>query len=146
MRSLLVVCILLGICFNAYAQEGWQPQDRQARFVLVRLSDHKRLASQHLVVFMGATVKEARRHLIRVEIETDSDVVTTFSIGPHIEWFQVWHKEGKLCPGGIPSRDVFHSSVMFDEGALVSDTCGPGLEGLQSYSLLIPPFEVHPNR
>jgi hypothetical protein len=138
MRKLLVVCILIGTCFSANAQQGGQSQDRQVRFVLVRLKDHKALANQHLLVFMGATVKEARRHSIRVELETDSNGVTTLSIGPHISWFQVWHEEGKLCPGGIPGRDVFHSSVMFDEGALVSDTCGPGLERLQPVIQIIP--------
>ena len=145
MRKLLVVCILIGTYFNAHAQQSGQPQERQVRFVLVRLKDHKPLANQHLVVFMGATVKEARRHSIRAELETDSNGVTTLSIGPRTAWFQVWHEEGKPCPGGIPSRDVFHSSVMFDEGALVSDTCGQGLERLQPYLQVIPPVDVPSN-
>jgi hypothetical protein len=136
---------MIGTYFNGYAQQGGQPQDRQVRFVLVRLKDGKPLPSQHLLVFMGANVKEARRHSIRVELETDPNGVATLSIGPHTAWFQVWHEEGKLCPGGIPSRDVFHSSVMFDEGALVSDTCGAGLERLQPYFQLIPPVEVPSN-
>jgi alkylated DNA nucleotide flippase Atl1 len=139
-RKLLAVCILIGTYFGANAQQGGPSQDRQVRFVLVRLKDSMPLANQRLVVFMGATVKEARRHSIRVDLKTDSSGVTTLSIGPHISWFQVWHEEGKLCPGGIPSRDVFHSSVLFDEGALVSDTCGRGLERLQPYFLqVIPP-------
>ena len=97
-------------------------------------------------VFVGATVKEARRHSIRVEAETDSNGVVTLLIWPHIAWFQVWHEEGKFGPVGIPSRDVFHSSVMFDEGALVSDTCSPRLERLEPYIQLIPPVEVPSNR
>ena len=145
MLKLLVVCILIGTSFSANAGQNEQSQNRQVRFVLVRLKDRKPLANQHLSVFMGATVKEARRHSIRVELETDSNGVATFSIGPHISWFQVWHEEGKLCPGGVPSRDVFHSSVMFDEGALVSDTCGPGLERFQPYFQLTPPVEVPSN-
>ena len=145
MKKLLVVYILIGMHFSANAQQSRQSQDRQERFVLVRLKDHKPLANQHLVVFMGATVKEARRHSIRVELETDSNGVITLSIGPHISWFQVWHEEGKFCPGGIPSRDVFHSSVMFDEGALVSDTCGPGLEKLQPGVQLTPSVLVPSN-
>jgi hypothetical protein len=112
------------------------------RFILVRLKDHKPLGNQHLLVFMGTSVKEARRHSIRVQLETDSNGITTLSIGPHISWFQVWHEEGKLCPGGIPSRVVFHSSVMFDEGALVSDTCDQGLERLQPYLELLPPVDT----
>jgi hypothetical protein len=144
-RKLVVVCILIGTYFNASAQQSGQPQDNQERFVLVRLKDRKPLANQHLVVFMGPSVKEVRRHSIRVELETDSNGLATLSIGPHIAWFQVWHVEGKLCPGGIPSRDVFHSSVMFDEGALVSDTCGAGLERLQPYIQLKPPVEVPSN-
>jgi hypothetical protein len=131
--------------FSANAQQSGQSQDRQVRFVLVRLKDRKPLANQHLVVFMGATVKEARRHSIRAELETDSSGFTTLSIGPHILWFQVWHEEGKRCPGGIPSRELFHSSVMFDEGALVSDTCGQGLERFQPYFELTPPVLVPSN-
>ena len=145
MRKLLVVCILIGTYFGANAQQSGQSQDRQVQFVLVRLKDRKPLANQHLVVFMGATVKEARRHSIRAELETDSNGFTTLSIGPHISWFQVWHEEGKLCSGGIPSRDVFHSSVLFDEGAIVSDTCGQGLERLQPNVQLTPPVHVPSN-
>ena len=136
----------MGTYFGASAQQSRRPQDSQMRFVLVRLKDHKPLANRHLMVFMGATVKEARRHSNRIDLETDSNGVATLSIGPHVAWFQVWHEEGKLCPGGIPSRDVFHSSVMFDEGALVSDTCGSGLERLQPYIQLRPPVEVPSNQ
>lgn len=95
----------------------------------------------HLVVFVGATVEEVRRRSIRIELETNANGVTTLSVGPHMLMFQVWHKEGEPCPKG-PGEAVFDSSVVFDEGPLVSDTCGPGLERLQPY-FPYPPPAVH---
>jgi hypothetical protein len=133
----LVVLVAM-TSFIALPQEGEQAPEASQRFVLVRLADRKPVANQHLVIFMGTTVKETRRRSVRLEIDTDSSGVIAPKIGPNIRWFQVWHKEGKSCPGGIPARDVFHSSVLFDEGALVSDTCGSSLERLQPFITIRP--------
>lgn len=141
MRKLLVVFIVIGTFFSADAQQSGQKPNRQVQFVLVRLKDHKPQAKQHLLVFVGTTVEEVRRHSTRIELETGSNGVTTLSVGPHMLWFQVWHEEGKPCPNG-PGEAVFHLSVVFDEGPLVSDTCGPSLERLQPYFPYPPPV-VH---
>jgi hypothetical protein len=140
LKTLIVLTAMTS--FVALPPEGQQAPEVSQRFVLVRLADRKPVANQHLVIFMGATVKETRRHSIRLEFDTDSNGVIAPKIGPKIRWFQVWRKEGEPCPGGIPARDVFHSSVLFDEGALVSDTCGSGLERLQPYITIRPIVNV----
>jgi hypothetical protein len=140
LKALVVLTAMTSLV--ALPQKKQHAAEASERFVLVRLADRKPVANQHLVIFMGATVKEARKHPIRLEVDTDSDGIIAPKIGPKIRWFQVWHKEGESCSGGTPARDVFHSSVLFDEGALVSDTCGSGLERLQPYIILRPMVNV----
>ena len=140
LKTLVVLTAMTSVV--ALSQKEQQAPEASERFVLVRLADRKPVANQHLVIFMGATVKEARRHSIRLEVDTDSNGIIMPKLGPKIRWFQVWHKEGESCSGGIPARDVFHSSVLFDEGALVSDTCGAGLERLEPYITLRPMMNV----
>ena len=140
LKTLVILTALISVL--ALHQEDQQAPEASERFVLVRLADRKPVANQHLVIFMGATVNETRRHSIRLEVDTDSNGIIAPKLGPKTRWFQVWHKEGRSCPGGIPTRDVFHSSVLFDEGVLVSDTCGSGLERLQPYITLRPMVNV----
>ena len=117
------------ICIDAQQVDKPKPE----QFVLVNLKERRPLPNRHLVIFVGESVKEARSHTNRIEGDTDARGVVTLSIGVKMRWFQVWHEVGKPCPGGAGERAVYHSSVLFDEGALVLDTCGPTLERLQPY-------------
>lgn len=134
LRSSFLLSLLLSV------GSATQAQDRQVQFSLVNLHNHTPVANQHLIVFTGATVREARKHSIQINIETDSKGLTSLKLGPRMVWFQVWLDGPKSCPGSIPSRDVFHRGVLLDEGALVSNTCGAGLERLQPYFAMAPPI------
>ena len=110
--------------------------------MLVSLPDRKPIANSHLIIFVGATVRDARKHLTRIEANSDAQGVVEFEFGPKMRWIQVWHQVGKACPG-MRADMVSDSSVLFDEGALVSDACAPLLQRLQPYSLdLLQPVHV----
>jgi hypothetical protein len=134
LRSSVLLSLLLSV------GSAIQAQDRQVQFSLVNLHNHTPVANQHLTVFTGATVREARKHSIQINIQTDSKGLTSLKLGPRMVWFQVWLDGPKSCPGSIPSRDVFHRGVLLDEGALVSNTCGIGLERLQPYFAMAAPI------
>jgi hypothetical protein len=140
-RNLLAISLLAITSASVQAHPASAEKDQ---FVLVRLKDRKPVPNQHLVIFVGATVQEARSHSIRIEADTDSNGVAALLLGPKMLWFQLWHEVGKTCPHGqgLDKDVVLHSSVLFDEGALVSGTCGAGLERLQPY-LPNPPRVVH---
>ena len=138
----LVTVLLASALGMANAQQPPKGSAQKDRFILVRLPDRNPLPNQHLVIFCGVTATGARSHSERIDADTDARGVVTLLLNPNMRWFQVWHEVGKACPGGAGSDAVFHSSVLFDEGALVLDTCGPTLERLQPYSLN-PPQVVH---
>jgi hypothetical protein len=132
-RFALTICIaaVASICVDA--QQADKGQAKKDQCVLVKLKGRKPLPNRHLVIFIGESDQEARSHGNRIEADTDERGVVTLSFDSHIRWFQVWHQVGKPCPTGAGEHAVYHSSVLFDEGALVLDTCGPTLERLQPY-------------
>jgi hypothetical protein len=136
----VAICLLAAASIAVHPQQSPNTPIQKDQFVLVRLKDRKPLANRHLVIFVGTTVKDARKHLTRMDADTNSQGVVTLQFDPKMRWFQVWHDVGKSCAGGIRADDVFHSSVVFDEGPLVSDTCGQELERLQPYIILLQPY------
>jgi hypothetical protein len=149
----ILVCFVLIICFvmAAFVCVKAQPPDEAQtnQFVLMKLKGRKGrepLPNRHLVIFVGETDQEARSHANRVEADTDARGVVTLSFNSKMRWFQVWHQVGRPCPGGAGEHAVFHSSVMFDEGAHVLDTCGPSLERLQPYFPYPPPVDRSPSK
>jgi hypothetical protein len=132
-RKLLVICLSLVAFCIANAQQNQRASIGQVKLILIGFKHRKPLANQHLVVFEGATVEQARGHSIRFNLETDANGVTTLSIAPHMLWFQAWHEVSKFCPESPPEM-VYNSSVLFDEGIMVSDSCDSGWERLQPYS------------
>lgn len=141
-RFALVICFLTAEPIGVNAQQSDKAQEQKEQFVLVKLEGRKPLPNRHLVLFLGESDQEARSHANRIEADTDSRGVLTLSFSSKMRWFQVWHHVGKTCPGGAGEHAVYHSSVLFDEGALVLDTCGPTLERLQPY-FPHPPSAVH---
>ncbi len=137
LRIACLLCLFVVVGRNVWAQDG------AVKFALVRLSDHTPVANQHLLVFAGVTVRQARKHTIRINVETDAKGITSLVLDARLVWFQVWIDGPKTCPGSIPARDVFHRGVLMDEGALLSNTCGQGLERLQPYFEMSPPTVVH---
>ena len=141
-RDVLFIGLLASSSGIAVAQQPPKEAVHKDKFVLVRLPDRNPLPNRHLVIFCGVTEADARNHSERIEADTDARGVVALLLNPEMRWFQVWHEVGKACPGGAGSHAVYHSNVLFDEGALVLDTCGSTLERLQPYSLL-PPRVVH---
>lgn len=129
----VVICLLAAASIDLHPQQSPITPVTKDRFVLVRLKDRKPLENRHLVIFVGKTDKDAVKHLTRIDADTNAQGIVTLQFDPKMRWFQVWHDVGKRCAGGIGANDVFHSSVVFDEGPLVSDTCGQELERLQPY-------------
>lgn len=137
-RNILFIGILTSTPGLAVAQQPPNESVHKDKFVPVRLPDRNPLPNRHLVIFCGVTETDARNHTERIEADTDARGVVALLLSPEMRWFQVWHHVGKACPGGAGSEAVYHSNVLFDEGALVLDTCGPTLERLQPYSLRLP--------
>jgi hypothetical protein len=129
-RTLLMIWLLLAIsCL--YAQTKGQGGVHESKFVLVNLHARKPVPNQHLIVFMGSTVRQAREHSRRIDLDTDSDGIVSVALPPDVSWFQAWHELKKPCQKELRGNEVFHGSVLFDEGIIVMDTCDAGLERLQ---------------
>jgi hypothetical protein len=135
-QGLLLTGLLLAIpCL--YGQETSKSQ-----FVLVNLHAKKPVPNQHLVIFVGSTVRQARGHSRRINLETNADGIVSLAVPPGVLWFQAWHEVTKPCQKELRGDEVMYGNVLFDEGILVMDTCGAGLERLQPY-LPNPPSVVH---
>jgi hypothetical protein len=133
-RNAVAFCVLASVSGAVVnAQQPPEEPVKKEEFVLVKLPGRKPIPNQHLVIFSGVTPADTRKHSERIEADTDSRGVVALPLKTKMRWFQVWHQVDKACPGGAGSEMVFHSSVLFDEGALVLDTCGPTLERLQPY-------------
>jgi hypothetical protein len=132
--QLLAICMVLTAPIIMGSQRLPIASVEKDRFVLVSLPDRKPIANLHLIIFVGATIRDTRKHLTRIEANSDAQGVVEFEFGPKMRWIQVWHQVGKACPG-MRADMVSHSNVLFDEGALVSDACAPLVQRLQPYSL-----------
>ena len=132
-RFALIICYVAAASICVNAQQPDKAQAKKEQFVLVKLEGRKPLPNRHLVIFVGESDQEARSHANRIETDTNARGVVTLSFNSKMRWFQVWHQVGKPCSGGAGEHAVYHSSVLFDEGALVLDPCGPTLERLQPY-------------
>jgi hypothetical protein len=121
---------LFGILLLAIGSIRLSAQVKQVRFVLVNLSEHKPVPNQRLLLYTGSTPQQVRRHLALIRLMTDSRGGTSFEWNPKMHWFQVWIDGSSKCLAPPDRRMVFHSSVLFDEGIVVSNTCTPALERL----------------
>ena len=114
-------------------------QVRHKPFVLVNLNEHKPIPYQHLLLYAGATPEQVRRHLAPVKLVTDAQGRTSLKLDPGMHWFQIWADGYSGCSKPPDLTRVSHSSVLFDEEIIVSNTCSPALMRLAPDDPILPP-------
>jgi hypothetical protein len=131
-RTLLLTGLLLAVtCLHA--QSNRQEPASISEFVLVNLHARKPVPNQHLIIFVGSTVVQARGHSRRIDLQTNADGIVSLVVPSGVLWFQAWREVTKPCQKELRDNEVWHGNVLFDEGIIVMDTCGAGLERLQPY-------------
>jgi len=130
--TLLLTGLLLAIMWP-HAQSKTQEPASTSELVLVNLHSRKPVPNQNLVIFVGSTVTQVRGHSRRMDLKTDADGVVSLTVPSGVLWFQAWREVTKPCQKELRGNEVWHGNVLFDEGIIVMDTCGAGLERLQPY-------------
>jgi hypothetical protein len=110
--------------------------DKQEPFILIDLRLHKAVPLEHLLLYVGKTPEQVRHRQTPIKLTTDTEGRTSFLWNPNLHWFQLWLNETSDCPHPLSSKMVFDSSVVFDEGIVVANTCLPTVQRLQP--------DVHP--
>jgi hypothetical protein len=120
-KSVLLWVYLLTICGRAVGQTREEP------FILVNLNEHKPVPNLHLLFYAGHTPGQVRKRLAPMKLLTDSHGRTSVSLKPGMRWFQIWVDGSYGCSTPPDRKMVSHSSVLFDEGVIVTNTCSPAL-------------------
>jgi hypothetical protein len=102
-------------------------QARHVSLVLVNLNEHQPVPNQPLLFYAGRTPRRVRQHLAPIKLLTDSRGRTSVELEPGMRWFQVWVDGSSVCSKPPDRRMVYDSSVLLDEGVVVSNTCSPAL-------------------
>lgn len=123
--NLLAVPLLLAASGTLLAGQA-----QQRSMVLVNLNEHRFVPDQHLLFFSGATPRRVRRHVTPQKLVTDSQGRTSFTWSPRMHYFQVLIDAPSACADRTYANFVYHSSVLFDQGIVVNNSCPPALERL----------------
>jgi hypothetical protein len=119
-------------------------QEKPKAFVLLTLKDHKPVPNQRVRILMGATEDQIRQNPIQINLVTDQAGRTLLTPAPKMRWFQAWVDGPGPCPHNSYRDLISHIGVLFDEGIVLSNTCGSNIERLQPYETSIP--EVIPKK
>jgi hypothetical protein len=114
-------------------------QARHVPLVLVNLDEHRPVQNEHLLFYAGRTPHQVRRHVAPMKLLTDSRGRTSVELEPGMRWFQVWVDGDSRCSKPADRRMVSDSSVLLDEGVVLSNTCSPALMRLAPDYSPIPP-------
>jgi hypothetical protein len=128
----VLISLLFSICGSAQ-------QTKQRMFVLVHLPSYELIPHQRLRFLAGITEAQIRKKPIEIRLETNARGRVSIPMNPRWRWFQLWVDGPGPCPDNPYKRFISHSSVLFDEGVVASNTyCHNTLERLEPDSPYMP--------